>query len=467
MIKRMKAKVWILPVLLAAGILAGCTGQAVEATQTVTGTGEVTEVSLVTTVEATGSISPRQVASVNWGTSGTIGTVKVALGQEVKAGDVLMSLDPATIPNSLILSQLNLAEMTSPSAIADAEKAVVDAQAAVDDAQVTRNNLDYHNQGAIDDAYAAMVIAQQRFDKAQETYNSFSHLPENDPSRAQWYQNLYSAKVALDSATYKYNAYAGTPTDFRYLEANTSLAVAQYALEEAQNYLNALTGKDVPVDATGTSLLKLKQTRMEVDSLNLRAPFAGVVGAIYDQAGIVVANNHSSLVLVDRSKLFVTISLTETDIVKLTAGNTATIEVDALPDLELTGRVVTIDPIGTANQGVVYYDVIVELDQADDQIPLNATATVTIQIGEPQPGLAVPMTAIQSDTLGEYVTVLVNGAGQRVDVVSGRILADDTVVITGDIKMGDQVELVQQSTSTTTTEGRPGGGEFFMGGARP
>lgn len=457
---------FVMPLLLIAGMVAGCSASTAEATQTVTGTGEVTEVSLVTTVEANGSISPRQVASVNWGTSGTIGNVNVMLGQEVAAGDVLMSLDPASLPNSLILSQLNLAEMTSPSAIAEAEKAVVDAQAAVDDAQVARNNLDYRNQGAIDDAYAAMVIAQQRFDKAQETYNSFSQLPENDPNRAQWYQNLYSAKVALDSAKYKYNAYSGKPTNFRYQEADTALAVAKYALEEAQNYLNALTGKDVPADATGTSLLKLKQTRMEVDSINLRAPFAGVVSAIYDQAGIVVADNHTSLVLVDRSKLYVTVSLTETDVVKLAAGNTATIVVDALPDLELTGKVVTIDPIGTANQGVVYYNVIVELDQADARIPLNSSATVVIKVGEPEKGLAVPVTAIQSDSQGEFVNLLVNGAAQRVDVVSGRILADDTVVITGDIQVGDQVEMIQQSATTTTDGERPGGG-FFIGGARP
>lgn len=461
MIKRLKSSKWVLPVLLAAVILAGCAGQTASATQTTTGTGEVTQVSLVNTVEATGSISPRQMASVNWGTSGTISVVNVQPGQKVNAGDTLMSLDPATVPSSLLVAQMNLAEMTSPSAIADAQKAVVDAQTAVDSAQVTRNNLDYKNQGAIDDAYAAMVIAQQRYDKAQETYNNFANLPATDPNRAQWYQNLYNAKVALDSATYKYNAYAGKPTNIKYQEADTTLAVAKYTLEEAQNYLNALTGKDVPVDATGASLLKLRQTRMDVDAMNLRAPFAGIVSAIYDQTGIVVANNHTSLVLVDRSKLYVTVSLTETDVVKLTTGNRATIVVDALPDLKLTGQVVTVDPIGVANQGVVYYSVIVELDQADDQIPLNSTATVTIQIGEPQNVLTVPVAAIQTDTTGEYVNVISSGITQRVDVVSGKILADDTVVITGNIKVGDQVQLIQTAVATTTNN-RPGG--FFLGG---
>jgi multidrug efflux pump subunit AcrA (membrane-fusion protein) len=75
--------------------------------------------------------------------------------------------------------------------------------------------------------------------------------------------------------------------------------------------------------------------------------------------------------------------------------------------------------------------------------------------------MAVPVTAIQSDSTGEYVNVINNNATQRVNVVSGKILADDTVVITGDVKVGDQVELVQQ-TVATTTNARPGG--FFLGG---
>jgi multidrug efflux pump subunit AcrA (membrane-fusion protein) len=137
--------------------------------------------------------------------------------------------------------------------------------------------------------------------------------------------------------------------------------------------------------------------------------------------------------------------------------------VDALPDLKLTGHVTTIDPIGVANQGVVYYSVIVELDQADDSIPLNASASVTIQVGQPQEGMAVPVTAIQSDDNGEYVMLINNGAVQRVEVTSGRILADDTVVVSGNMKVGDQVELVIQTAAAILNNRPGGGGELFFG----
>ncbi|MHB0966979.1 MAG: efflux RND transporter periplasmic adaptor subunit [Bellilinea sp.] len=463
MINRTQVYRWALPTLLAILTLSACTGQSGTPTETVLGTGEVKEVTLVDTVEASGSISPRQVASVGWETSGAIADVATQVGQQVESGDILMTLDPNSVPNSLILAQLNLVEMTSPTAISAAQNAVIEAQNAVDDAQVDRNNLDYVNQGAIDDAYAQYVLAEQKFQAAKENFDRLSYKSEDDPGRAMAYQSMYAAQVSRDSALYKYNSLSGKPTNLSYEEADSTLTMAQYRLEEAQNYLKALLGEEVPPDATGDSLLKLKETRMTVDSLNLRAPFAGTVSAIYDQEGIVVANNRSSVVLVDRSKLYVTVQLTENDVVRLSIGNSASIIVEALPELALTGKVITINPIGVVDQGVVYYDVQVELDQANDQIPLNSTASVTIQIGEPQLGLAVPVSAIQSDDQGEYVLISANGGSQRVEVVSGRILEDDTVVIQGDVEVGDQVVLVQQSTSSTTTGSGVGGAGFLMG----
>jgi selenophosphate synthetase-related protein len=47
-----------------------------------------------------------------------------------------------------------------------------------------------------------------------------------------------------------------------------------------------------------------------------------------------------------------------------------------------------------------------------------------------------------------------DGSTRRVNVVSGQIQPDDTVVISGDLKVGDRVVLVQSSSDT---QGGPGG----------
>ena len=443
---------------LAVVLLLSACGSATQEPAAVNGVGEVTSVDIVTTVEATGSITALRLASVNWKTSGTIQVINVKVGQQVKAGDILMSLDPNSVPDSLISSMQNLAEMTSPRAIATAQKAVVDASTNLDDMQQERDYLNGgYSQGQIDNAYAEMVLAKGNLDKAQESYNQVKDRPEGDSLRASAYTRLFDAQTAYNSKKRvydTYSSYSASADDIALADANLALAKAQ--LEEAQNYLAALTGGEVPVGATGSLLQQLYQAQRTVDQLNLRAPFDGTVGAIYNQTYDVVSANTASVLVLNRSNLYVTVPVEEVKVVQLSIGDKATITLDALPDLTgLTGKVVSIDPVGTASQGVVYYNVMVELEQNDPRIILDATANVTIQAGDASQMLAVPVTAVQNDTDGEYVLVYNNdGSTRRVNVVSGQIQPDDTVVVSGDLKVGDQVVLVQSSSDT---QGGPGG----------
>jgi len=448
-------------------LLTSCGANAATATTTTIGTGDVTQITVVTTVEATGSISPLRLASVAWKTSGTIADVIVQVGRSVKTNDILMSLDPASAPDSLISSMQNLAEMTSPASIASAQQALVNADEEVTTAQTERDYLvgGYYTQDQIDNAYADMVLAEANLAKFQVAFDKVASLPVDDANRARAYTALFDAQTSYNS--YKriflnYSSYAASSNDI--VLADAKLALAKATLDEARNYLAALTGGDVPEDATGASLQQLYQARRTVDQLNLRAPFDGTVAALYNQKSDVIAGNTISAVIVNRSKLYVTVQVEESKVVQLAVGDKATVTLDALPDLtEQTGSVVAIDPVGVANQGVVYYSVKVELDQADPQIPLDATANVTIQAGDAVQELAVPVTAVQNDTAGEYVSVYnADGSIRRVDVISGQIQADDTVVVRGNLTVGDQVMLVQTSGTTTQDGGAIRGGGIFM-----
>jgi len=444
--------------------LASCAPAAASSSTTNTGVGKVTQITIVTTVNATGTIEPLRLASVTWKTSGTVTNVKAQVGQVVKANDILMILDQATVPDSLISALNNLAESTSPASVATAQQAVLTAEANLSDAKTASNNLTYwYDEQAYQDKLAALVLAQSKLNAAQTAYDQVSSLPADNTRRAMAYQNLFNAKSALSTAQYYVNLYSQKPDQTQFDTASVNLALTEAKLDEAKNYLAALTGGNVPANATGEALLQLNQTKRTVDELNLRAPFNGIVGALYNQMSDVVTANSVSSVVMDRSKLFVTVQVEESKVVQLALGNKATVIVEALPSLELTGSVVAIDPVGVANQGVVYYSVKVQLDQADLQIPLYATADVTITAGDAKKALAVPVSAVQSDSVGEYVNVYaLDGSTTRVDVVSGLIQADDTVVVTGNLKVGDQVMLVQtSSTSSNDTTGPRGGGVIF------
>jgi multidrug efflux pump subunit AcrA (membrane-fusion protein) len=319
-----------------------------------------------------------------------------------------------------------------------------------------------YSQGVKDDAYAKMVLAEVTLNKAKDNYKLVADLSVGNENRARAYTALYAAQTAYDSAKRLFVIYDSTATTNDVASVDANVALAQAQLDEAKNYLVALTGEDVPANATGSSLQQLNQAKRTVDEVNLRAPFNGTVGAVYNQPGDVVSTNSVSSVIMDRSKLFVTVQVEESKVVQLALGDKATIIVEALPTLKLTGSVIAIDPVGVANQGVVYYSVKVLLDQAELKIPLYATVDVTITAGDAKQALAVPVSAVQSDSVGEFVYVYAqDGSTSRIDVVSGLIQVDDTVVVTGNLKVGDQVMLVQSTSTTSSDNGVRGGGGIF------
>ena len=250
------------------------------------------------------------------------------------------------------------------------------------------------------------------------------------------------------------------------INLNTVWAAYQNAtqtLSDAVTSLYDLERSPNPNDLAAAQA-KVQSAQAEVNSLTLTAPYAGEITNVGFQVGDSVSPSTAAVVLVDRSKLNVELQIDETHVVKLSQGDTATISLEANSKLALTGKVTYINPVGTSNQGVVYYDVTVVLDQTDPSILIGATADVTIQAGQPQTVFAVPVTAVGSDSQGEYVEVIASdGSSQRVSVVSGQILANNTVIVSGKLQAGETVGLLSSSTSTGTNNGgiRGGGGGIF------
>ena len=100
-------------------------------------TGEVTQVTAVSTVDSSGTVSPIQSSTLGWKITGTIAQVNVKVGDKVKTSDVLMILDPLTIPQTVIQAQSDLIsakktldDLIKPPAltVANARKAVADAE---------------------------------------------------------------------------------------------------------------------------------------------------------------------------------------------------------------------------------------------------------------------------------------------------------------------------------------------------
>ena len=245
------------------------------------------------------------------------------------------------------------------------------------------------------------------------------------------------------------------------INLNTVWAAYQDATQKLNNAVTNLyeLERSPNTDDLAAAQAKVQSAQAEANSLTLIAPYAGEVTNVGYQPGDSVNQSTPAIVLVDRSTLYVELQIDESHVVKLSPGNKATISLEATPNLKLSGSVTYINPVGKSNQGVVYYDVRVALDQADSTILIGATANVTIYAGQAQNVMTVPVSAVGSDAIGEYVYVIgSDGNAQQVTVVSGQILPDNTVIVTGDLQAGETVGLLSSSSTGTNNGGFGGGG---------
>ncbi len=329
---------------------------------------------------------------------------------------------------------------------------------------------------------------QDAYDKAVARYARSAHIIDSPEYRA-----MQTAAANLTWCTSNYSSAEIATADANIASSNAQIQLLQAQIASDQAELtdsgNSVYGLAINLntvwatyqDATQklnsavTNLYQLKRSpnsndlaaaqakvqsaQAEVNSLQLSAPFSGEVTNIGYQAGDTVSQGTAAIVLVDRSKLFVDLQVDESHVVNVSVGDKATIKLEANSSLSLTGSVSYINPVGTSNQGVVYYDVRVVLDQADPTILIGATADVTIQAGEPQTVLTVPVSAVASSGQTEYVNVIASdGSARQVTVVSGQILSNNTVIVSGNLKQGETVGLLSNSSTGTTTNGGLGGG---------
>ena len=164
----------------------------------------------------------------------------------------------------------------------------------------------------------------------------------------------------------------------------------------------------------------------------------------------------------------ITVNLTEVDAPKVKIGNNATITMDALPGKSYTGKVVSIDTIGTVSSGVTSYPSVIKLDTGGEEIFSNMSAQANIITDVKDNVLLVPTAAIQNQGDQSTVRVMQKGNTAPVNVEIGLTSATQTEILSG-ISEGDTVVTsVTNGTASPSTSNQTrsvfGGGGFGGGG---
>lgn len=367
------------------------------------------------TVDVTGEFRAEPFASLTWKTSGVVEAVYVKQGEKVKAGDILLTLRPESTSSTLALGQ---------------------------------SELFYAQQDLEDIKTIDTELAEKIVDLKDAT--------EDYEDAVEYLEYLQTNKYIPQVRTWLYYNGNGTGYDYQYMtettrgpatedmlkEAENDLELERAEMEELQLEVDRLKNLEDEILAAESRVASAQAT---VDSLSIIAPFDGEVLYVEHVVGDVVENGELSVYMANMNNLYVVSDVDESDISRIKVGNVVTVTLDALEDLTFTGRVTSISPVGENSSGVVAYTVWVDVKEQKDVafLPLNSTANLSILIREEE-ALAVPVNAVQSDDVGEYVWAVRNDEPVRVDVVSGSVI-EDLVVVTGNLTAGELVQTTQES----------------------
>lgn len=337
------------------------------------------------TVVASAALIPAQEAHLAFVAGGNVAKVNARVGDRVTAGYILVELDNVLAQLEVERAKRALRELTSPAMIAAAEEALASAQNDLDDAQkkVAALSLPRASDALIDNAEAEITLAEQQLAIASDTYRQFARLSDGDPRKAKALVAMTNAQLNLNTLRAKYNWLTGKPSETDIAITQAKLSTAQAAVQEAEWYLDALMGEQVPPDASGMRLAQLQQARDDLtaaqerlDQTRLISPISGVVAQVNVIAGEYATPGRILVVVLDTNQLLVkTTDLSERDVTKVRTGAPASILIKAL-NREFDGEVLNISPLANTLGG----DVVYEVTLAFDEQPVGALAGMSAEV---------------------------------------------------------------------------------------
>ena len=409
--------------------------------------------SITQTVSGSGQVSAQNQTDVKSTVSGAITSINVAVGDHIKAGDLLATVDSSQAALSLQNAKISYAKLTEPAKPADISNAQDNLTKSYSDGYNAisgvfsdlpnimngMKNLLYSQTGFLSNVqianlsltaqgyqntfstgydqnviqYSNLLQAYKQLTRASATSSINQMIVDTYTLLKQISQTLQEGQSAVTFVSTSQPLYQPSVASAAATNINTwssqinsdlaSVLSAQNSIQSNTNTLNTLINGADPLDVQAQQV-SLSQQEQTYANYFIRSPFDGVVGRIlvnkYDQAsGATIAT------IIGDNKI-ATISLNEVDAAKVNVGQPATITFSAINGFTATGTVSQVDLVGTVTQGVVSYNVKININTSDPRIKPGMSVSTTIITMQKDGVLVVPSTAIKSQGQSQYVQVL-------------------------------------------------------------
>lgn len=427
---------------------------------------------IVLLASGSGTLIPAAELELGFENGGTLSTVSVEMGSEVEIGQVLAQVDDAELQEQLILAQRDLRELTSPAAIANAEKEVAQAQIdlteAEDDLKLLISHTVYRTEKRLAEAEDALAEAQASAEsspseeseqKVAEAEEALEQIKTTLEANLIYYQETYVPETFnytyRDDDTREWIEEIDAPTEAEIAFARAGVEVSEANLVEAQNLLAALKGEEVPEDATGSKLVQLEQALLEIQNIKeaieatqLITPLAGIVTTITAEVPDQVTQNPIITIAAEVPHTL-EVYFDESDWGKIKVGYEVEVIFDALPEKTFVGQVVHVDPALANEQNTIVVRGLVELDISTtgwNNLPLNSAASVDVIGGRAEDVITVPVEALREISDGEYAVFILEDGELKMQMVEIGLQDLLYAEITSGLKVGDVVTTGQVET---------------------
>ncbi len=367
---------------------------------------------LTTEVTGSGSIEPASSNVVQPQIDGTIETVDVVAGQQVKAGDTLF-----TIKNDDLDRAVNEAART----VRSAKQKVNEAQKALDAAKSQASYTGAGGGATAAGRASGAAISQAGLARTA----TFSQVDGQEGDEAD-----------------------GTAASSGTISSDEGIASAQNELESAQIELEA--ANDAYNKAKDQADQRIVKSPIDGSVIELNAQ----VGASVGQGATNASGTTSSTLcqVADLSQMMVTVQVSEVDINKIALDQNATATFSALPNVSLSAQVRSIASTSSSEgygSGGVTYAVQLVIPEPDESLKPGMTANVSITTSQVDNALIVPSTAVTAygdgtgcvyvetdptthETAPATVEILGdNGSETAVKATDGSLADGDPVVVSG------------------------------------
>ncbi len=269
------------------------------------------------------------------------------------------------------------------------------------------------------------------------------------------------AEFTLDNAEIKYNR-----TNYLFnigAKSQEELDDAQYEYDTAKS--------------------KLEEAESNLSETVIVAPMDGIVigEPVTDGTMAVQGNSNPTVIMriADLSQKQITAKVDETDIGSVKVGQKATFTVDAYSGKTFTATVSKISQTDMDNSwntsstssssstsaAVIYYSVTLDVDDPEELLMPSMTARVEIETANKDQALAVPLSALKTDSNGSYVVVVKDDGSTENRYVETGIYSDDDVEIVSGLSEGEKVSVAM--AKKTTSSANSGGGNRRQGPPGP